>query len=168
MIKKINGVSVGIQSEVYSTVVVSGTTTTIMDTIFIAANTFSGSYPDVVIVNFMAGIDTTIGAPTFTYRLYWNDTPSTLHGGIQLGTYTTVPNSLGVSLVRHLYITSSGVYVVDPTISFISEYSSTTNGTISLVTLIDFTSDGYLICTANKDASVSTSVTSSLNFNVNI
>lgn len=171
MIHKLNGIKFGVESKTLSSVSVSGTTITLIDSIYIPANTLSFRFSEVAIVKFMASITITLGTPDFTYYLYWN-TSSSLTGAIQLGTFTTAASSNGVSFLRHIYPSDSGatnkIYVIDPTVSLIYDYGDITTGLLTAVTGIDFTIDGYLIYAANKNLSKSTAYTTGAQFNVNI
>ena len=171
MIHKLNGIKFGVESKTLSSVSVSGTTITLIDSIYMPANTLSFRFSEVAIVKFMASITITLGTPTFTYYLYWN-TGSTITGAIQLGTITTAASSSGVSFIRHIHPSDDGgtdkIYVFDPTVSFISDYGDTTSGLLTTVTGIDFTIDGYLIYAANKENDKSTANTTGKQFNVNI
>jgi hypothetical protein len=172
MIHKLNGIKFGVESKTLSSVSVSGVTTTLIDSIYMPANTLSFRYSEVPIVKFIASITITLGTPNFTYYLYWN-TGSTITGAIQLGTFTTVASSNGVSFLRHIYPEDDGgtdkVYVIDPTVSLIYDYGDITSGLLTAVTGIDFTIDGYLIYAANKNVSKSTAgYTTGAQFNVNI
>ena len=172
MINKLNGIKFGVESKTLSSVSVSGTTTTLIDSIYIPANTLIPRYADVAIVKFMSSITITLGTPDFTYYLYWN-TSSSLTGAIQLGTFTTAASSNGVSFLRHIYLkydppSLNGFYVFDPTVSLIYDYGDITSGLLTAVTGIDFTIDGYLIYAANKNLSKSTAYTTGDQFNVNI
>jgi hypothetical protein len=171
MIHKLNGIKFGVESKTLSSVSVSGTTTTLIDSIYIPANTLSFSFSEVAIVKFMASITITTFVPTFTYYLYWN-TVSTITGAVQLGTFTTAAGSDGVSGLRHIYPADDGgtdkIYVIDPTVSLIYDYGDTTSGLLTAVTGIDFTIDGYLIYAASIVANKSTGYTTGAQFNVNI
>jgi hypothetical protein len=171
MIHKLNGISFGVESKTLSSVSVSGTTTTLIDSIYIPANTLSFRFSEVPIVKFMASITITTFTPTFTYYLYWN-TSSSLTGAVQVGTFTTAAGSNGVSFIRHIYPKNDGgtdkIYVIDPTVSLIYDYGDITSGLLTTVTGIDFTIDGYLIYAANKISSKATGYTTGTQFNVNI
>lgn len=171
MIHKLNGIKFGVESKTLSSVSVSGTTITLIDSIYMPANTLSFRFSEVAIVKFMASITITLGTPTFTYYLYWN-TGSTITGAIQLGTITTAASSSGVSFIRHIHPSDSGatdkIYVFDPTVSAIYDYGDITAGLLTAVTGIDFTIDGYLIYAANKENTKSTANTTGKQFNVNI
>lgn len=171
MIHKLNGIKFGVESKTLSSVLVSGTTITLIDSIYIPANTLSFRFSEVAIVKFMAPITITLGTPDFTYYLYWN-TGSTITGAIQLGTFTTAASSNGVSFIRHIYpelkSATNNIYVIDPTVSLIYDYGDITSGLLTTVTSIDFTIDGYLIYAANKNLSKSTAYTTGAQFNVNI
>ena len=170
MIHKLNGIKFGVESKTLSSVSVSGTTITLIDSIYIPANTLNFRYSEVAIVKFMASINITALFPDFTYYLYWN-TGSTITGAIQLGTFTTAASSNGVSFLRHIYPQQGSpnkIYVFDPTVSAIYDYGDTTSGLLTAVTGIDFTIDGYLIYAAVKDFSKSGGYTTGKQFNVNI
>lgn len=170
MIHKLNGISFGVESKTLSSVSVSGTTTTLIDSIYIPANTLSFRFSEVAIVKFMASITITTFDPTFTYYLYWN-TSSNLTGAVQLGTFTTAGGSNGVSVLRHIYPQQDSpnkIYVIDPTVSLIYDYGDITSGLLTAVTGIDFTIDGYLIYAANKILNKATGYTTGTQFNVNI
>ena len=171
MIHKLNGIKFGVESKTLSAVSVSGVTTTLIDSIYMPANTLIPRYADAAIVKFIASITITLGTPDFTYYLYWN-TSSSLTGAVQLGTFTTAASSNGVSFLRHIYLKYDppldGFYVFDPTVSSIYDYGDITSGLLTAVTGIDFTIDGYLIYAANKNVSKSTAYTTGAQFNVNI
>ena len=171
MIHKLNGIKFGVESKTLSSVSVSGTTITLIDSIYIPANTLSFRFSEVAIVKFMASITITSVFPDFTYYLYWN-TGSTITGAIQLGTFTAAASiNDGVSFLRHIYPQQDSpnkIYVFDPTVSAIYDYGDTTSGLLTAVTGIDFTIDGYLIYAAVKDLSKSGGYTTGKQFNVNI
>jgi hypothetical protein len=172
MIHKLNGIKFGVESKTLSSVSVSGTTITLIDSIYIPANTLSFRFSEVAIVKFMASITITSLFPDFTYYLYWN-TGSTITGAIQLGTFTAAASiNDGVSFLRHIYPSDSGatdkIYVFDPTVSAIYDYGDTTSGLLTAVTGIDFTIDGYLIYASNKSLNKTTGYTTGKQFNVNI